>query len=659
MNSEIKSFNIVAIELFDDCALHIRKVLSEKWYFFTAQYVFDSEKKRLIKNESYSVPSNFYGNNISIQAIVGMNGSGKSCILECVFRIINNISYKILHNLQRQDSHELVPVDGICAEVYFNIAGKLISIGCDKHSFYYKEDDIKTNIKDNEFIHDITLENKKFLCDFCYTIVCNYSQHAYNALTISKKEYHSDPKTKLKSVWLNGLFHKNDGYLTPIVLNPYRVNGNINFNTENYLSNVRLASLFIALKEKNVDLIDGYEAVNIRFTYDSKHFLKGYNNMKRRWDATTKKVSFEELSNEILNFYDITRLETSKYLINIGYQYLIYKTLSILEKYPSYTNSYDFSPTSCEKDGRSFFLSNLGREVSRIQGEDSHITLKIKQILNYIKNPTDLKKTHECAIEEYIQKQNSFKNLSRIDQIITEFLPSFFSIDTVLYKKTDLERKEPIPFESMSSGERQFLVVMASVMYHLKNINSIPDKATLRIKYKYIFLVLEEIELYFHPEYQRRFIYCLTDFIKKLDLNFSCINICIATHSPFILSDIPKDNILFLENGIPLLNDKSKEFKTFGANIFDILQSPFFMKDGFVGKFAWEKITRIKKDLEETKIDIDEKIEEISTIDEPHIQSYLLSKLEQSKKKKSLLSQRIELEQKLAQINRELSNDKN
>lgn len=660
MSSEIKSFNIAAIQVFDDCALHIRKVLSKKWYFFTQQYILDKNQENIIENELYNVPANFFDDKISIQAIVGMNGSGKSCILECVFRIINNISYQILHKIQRHDSHELVPVDGIYAEVYFRFGENLFSVGCDKDSYYYRKNGVKTNILDNGSINDITPENKNFLSEFCYTIVCNYSQHAYNALTLPKKEYYTDKETNEKRIWLNGLFHKNDGYLTPIVLNPYRVDGNINFNTENYLANVRLASLFIALKEKNIDLINGYEAVKIRFSYNSKHFRKSFNNLKNRWTTTASGIlTFDELSNEILNLYNIDKIETDKYFIKIGYQYLVYKTLTILEKYPSYSNSYDFSPETCLNDGKDIFLANLEREISRIKGEDSHITLKVKQVLNYINNSENIKKVNTISLNEYINRPSTFTNLSRVDQIITKFLPSFFSIDTVLYKNTDKKRKEPIPFESMSSGERQFLVVMASVMYHLKNINSIPNKATLRIKYKYVFLVLEEIELYFHPEYQRQFIFNLLDCIKKLDLKFSGINICIATHSPFVLSDIPKDNILFLEKGEPLLNEKSKKFKTFGANIFDILQSPFFMKDGFIGKFAWEKITRIKANLDSNEKDIDDTSKEISIVDEPHIQSYLLSKLEQSQKKKSLISKKVELEQRLAQINEELNNDKN
>lgn len=42
---------------------------------------------------------------------------------------------------------------------------------------------------------------------------------------------------------MNGLFHKNDGYQTPLVITPYRKNGNIDSNTERTLSKERLMAL--------------------------------------------------------------------------------------------------------------------------------------------------------------------------------------------------------------------------------------------------------------------------------------------------------------------------------------------------------------------------------------------------------------------------------
>lgn len=61
------------------------------------------------------------------------------------------------------------------------------------------------------------IQNLKELShDFFYTFVSNYSLYAYNSLELNK-EYTDD-----NQCWIEKIFHKNDGYQTPIVLNPYR-----------------------------------------------------------------------------------------------------------------------------------------------------------------------------------------------------------------------------------------------------------------------------------------------------------------------------------------------------------------------------------------------------------------------------------------------------
>jgi hypothetical protein len=66
------------------------------------------------------------------------------------------------------------------------------------------------------------------------------------------------------------------------------------------------------------------------------------------------------------------------------------------------------------------------------------------------------------------------------------------------------------------------------------------------------------------------------------------INCCLVTHSPFILTDIPGNNILYLnEDGRP----HSLHQDTFGANIYDLLKDSFFL-DNYMGEVAREKINQ-------------------------------------------------------------------
>lgn len=110
---------------------------------------------------------------------------------------------------------------------------------------------------------------------------------------------------------------------------------------------------------------------------------------------------------------------------------------------------------------------------------------------------------------------------------------------------------------------------------------------------------------------------------------FNHIHFIFVTHSPFLLSDLPKKNIIFLDkvdentkDKYPSINIEKLEkgnclnvskfinINPFGANIHTLLSHGFFMKDGLMGEFAKNKISKILKFLsEENKfIDLEVKI---------------------------------------------------
>ncbi len=132
----------------------------------------------------------------------------------------------------------------------------------------------------------------------------------------------------------------------------------------------------------------------------------------------------------------------------------------------------------------------------------------------------------------------------------------------------------------------------------------------------------------------------LISFLKN---NYPRINfhIIFTTHSPFLLSDIPKQNIIFLdtdENGKCIVVDGLKEKKeTFGANIHTLLSDSFFMDNGLMGEFAKGKIDEVIKLLNKEKMDEEElKYCEqiISIIGEPIVKNQLQRMLDSKRLKK-------------------------
>ena len=163
----------------------------------------------------------------------------------------------------------------------------------------------------------------------------------------------------------------------------------------------------------------------------------------------------------------------------------------------------------------------------------------------------------------------------------------------------DILLDNSIKFSQLSSGEKQKIYSINSIVYHIKEIDR-------KKKHKHINLILDEIELYFHPELQRTYISDVIKAIKKVGTeNILGINITFITHSPFILSDIPESKILFLGKESKDIDAKTvpqeKSVKTFGANIHTLLSGSFFMENGLIGEFAKNKIQEIVDFYNEVK----------------------------------------------------------
>lgn len=145
----------------------------------------------------------------------------------------------------------------------------------------------------------------------------------------------------------------------------------------------------------------------------------------------------------------------------------------------------------------------------------------------------------------------------------------------------------------MSDLHTIFIFYMSTILYHIRNLDSVVDDKE-SVHYNYVNIVLEEVELYFHPEYQRKFIDKLISYLKRSHFDrIEHFNIMIVTHSPFILSDIPRDNVLFLNEGLSYNAYEICDSNTFGANIHDLLRTSFFLKNGLLGEFANKKIAEL------------------------------------------------------------------
>ncbi|WP_185246267.1 AAA family ATPase [Chryseobacterium bernardetii] len=410
--------------------------------------------------------------------------------------------------------------------------------------------------------------------DFFYTISLNYSHHGLNS--------------KVTGKWVEKLFHKNDAYRTPLVLNPMRHEGNFDINHEIKLSNERLMSTLIYDLVNNNEnwILDKYKISSFIFTTKFPPLQP----LANREDFN--KLSYSSI---IKNRYKIP--SSSIYLTHgqIALSYLNKKIGKIVEQYGF------------------LFLENdnTNNDLDRfLETEDSHITKKINQTTNYLlRSPNEIAAIWEIpgrtiGSETYLSPKELLKYIDLFEpekelgpsELIEYALPGFFNID---FEFEDRNRNK-IRLSQMSSGEQQMIFNVNAVMYHLYNLesvhkskNNIADKASNnRPAYTNINIVLDEMELYYHPEMQRRFVADLVKAFENLRREkIQNINVCILTHSPFILSDLPLQNILRLTGDETIVISEGRQ--TFASNIHELLRKEFMLEKGFFGEYARRKIEQL------------------------------------------------------------------
>ncbi|RKO72550.1 hypothetical protein D7322_07085 [Sphingobacterium puteale] len=250
------------------------------------------------------------------------------------------------------------------------------------------------------------------------------------------------------------------------------------------------------------------------------------------------------------------------------------------------------------------------KNISDIIKDDSHISIKLRQAIEILKLAKD---TPNSALIQFYHdhaqnRKQKVEGISALRELINQAVkergiepiyfvpPPVFNIDILLSKKNkeingiELDGND-ISWKSISSGEFQKIGIISSLVYHLNNLDSVRSHKGAQenfYNYENVNIMLDEIELYFHPEYQRTFIYdLLLKLEKTIFKQIKNINITFITHSPFILSDIPSQNILKLKEGKV---ETDNVLNSFAANIHDLLRDDFFLKGGSMGEFASKKI---------------------------------------------------------------------
>lgn len=621
------------------------------------------------------LPGDFFAENISVCGIVGENGSGKSTIIELIIRLMNNAGYALRAAFAAidpsDDDYHLHFVPTIYARMYVeNNEGfyTITQVDRDMKVTWQSEKRKSWRFHFEDITQLPTIDKGDSISELktlFYTIVVNYAAYAYNIYDYSPEWTRpiekNLPQTQAEDeqtesyefvddehrCWIGSLFHKNDGYQAPVVLNPYRSRGNINYNNENTLLRDRLFFLLRSVKREVLGNIlqgkipqtfildenneynqqagkDFYSLRVIDQMYRG-HYLTSDESENIRRVALKGSLIIDAWSEVMgLDLINAERKDNSDYLRALNY--VVYKTLKITHTYDDY-HLYKFRLNRKED------IQTLVHELSR---KSNHITRKLRRTLAYLAfqhigtsvreddlgKVVDIEYFMKCAVEFCMRQTGEM--VWEMDDLMPA--PCF---------RTDIRFLLPdgrlLPLSQFSSGEKQMLHLVCTIIYHLININGNALEPRNKVGYKYVNLMIDEIELYFHPRYQTM----LTDFILNAITQLGLegilgINMMIATHSPYLLSDIPKCNVLRLRQGKVQQQDGQKE--NFGANVYDILHSQFFM-ERFMGDFAFRKIREfvfnVEKSCEQDHRYREALRHEIEVIGDAFIKNTLLRKLDE------------------------------
>lgn len=611
-------------------------------------------------------PKNFFKDNVTgVTVIVGKNGSGKTNLTEFINYNLAHVTNGSLETII-QENKGLVIIDNyifIQETVKLNNTEELKKIGYEISYFENAPLDkhgarIWAKMDENKYIYYSSAFEFRFINVRNNLTNISTSYLAFNDIYKTTKHYNFDranhlsfnynPTDSLTAHYVNEMVRESDFIL--------------NFNIQEYIGETPTdlkISIDILKENRLLQKPDFYK------TEDKKEI-----HTNKLWEELW------ELENSIgnneyaeLNDYKLPDTDEADnyhyYLIPIESQKILFRKFFLINLFKILLNT-----------GNNFelgFFYDFIYTTNLIKNKETGETLfSINKKLELLIN--------ECVWKDKNQKfRKSDSSFNKSAKIHFELIRSAeLKINTIKKKKIFQEllvlSREitqnrlffHYQFSNNYSSGQQNLLNFYSRFYWAKNELLESEKSDIYESFrKQIIIFIDEGEVALHPEWQRVFFNKITTFLSEL-FNDRKIQLILTTHSPFVLSDIPKNNVVFLdrdENGNTKISNLEK-IDTFGANIHELLADSFFLNEGFIGDFAKNKILDLisyltfnDDDIEsENNIKSKEKWSEdsafkvINIVGEPIIKERLLALFDEKftfKRKESILAKINELEKEL------------
>ena len=572
----------------------------------------DNCKLEIIEKKENEYIKDFFGDNINVTAIVGKNGSGKSSLL-ALFDILK----QSLQNTEPVTSHPAVIIilkNGDTKLEYYSsydlIMNTLENIYVEKIDFHIMLNKLTMNQLTIKNIDDDTNSfSRKYISIFLkYHTILEKLEVLYNFthLKLSLKNnsskflenlVESESKHSFISDMNNNSFiivpDKNN-YDIETIQKQYRINKCKHWIEERVVE-------YKKSREEIVELVKKIEQIYLRPIFHNSlptertyslgfevsfliAFIEYFLKNTRVYNPISDFI-FEKLSEAYNQMQDENEKRLSSDiafpLMDENYEFLD-EFLKKLEENKTFNPFFDKGTLTLEE-----------------------IILSIKKLKNINTANNYMKEIDITLNEDYQNVEKDIKIFSK-QYKDSDFENAKNETSLRLYEWNLVNKNTNAIYETLSDGERQFLNVMIELFHILEEQFIYPWTEN-----KLFVIMADEIENSLHPLWKRNLLnetLSLCKIINNYESN--AIHLLLTTHSPFLLSDIPKQNIIFLdtyEDGKckVLHHDEVMDKKqTFGQNIHTLLSDSFFMEDGLMGEFAKGKINEIiefHKEVEEIK----------------------------------------------------------
>ena len=508
-------------------------------FYFSKNYHLAFDDTTLL-NYTKTNHKNIFSDNLIITAIVGENGSGKSSLLNYIYEFSNKRYYEN----EEEDANTHSGSDFmICKKDNLYIKG-------DRYGIFDSAFKLESN---NESIHCVLInyDNKVISSD----LYSKYSTLFKIISVLSKKDdvlKYFDEKFIFKKFQLN-IIREQLKYFDE-KKHPY-------------------SNFFLKLKEKITTLIKNKILPITTHSTSTK--------MNNQLMYSTKNIEWEIKISFLIKY--INYLQKSFIPQSSSNETFLTQEENFFENL-DFINMFERIKEFDEKINNSnIFHSNLNSEIIFFQYlinklEDTSIDIFMQSSCFYDQeNITEYEASITFNIQEnYILIQEIINKLESIKY--SDFFECF-SFELLSYNRN-------VKFTELSSGEQnlinKYMLILYEVLFNDTEL-----------------ILLDEPDVLLHPNWAKKFIKKLVDIITQDSiLKEKQLHIIMSTHSPFILSDLPKENVIFLKDGKQINPDITQ---TFGANIHTLLSNGFFMSDGLMGEFAKSKITEIKDFYEKVK----------------------------------------------------------